>query len=130
MGIFNKKPKFVSSIPEKFHNLSMDKMTDSLILEINEQFPEIKTPAYIDVEQKKGHISENKAKELKKRYLLHSVEEAIKKEKEKFEKEQKSIFGKFKQPEQVKQTLVSVYESESIGIISREESDYLIDALK
>ena len=128
MGIFNKKPKFKSSIPEKFQNLSLDSMSDDTMEEILIKFPEIKTPEFIDTEYRKGNLTDQKTKELKKKALIHGIEEFIKKEKEDFEKDQ-SIFNKSKQ-DKVKKTLISVYENEYTGIISRDESNFLIDALK
>lgn len=127
MGIFNKKPKFKSKIPNKFHNLTLDKMTDSIMEEISTDFPEIKTPEFVDIEHRKGHLSDAKAKELKKKAVLNGINELIKKEKDEFEKDS-SIF-KVKQ-DKVKVSLLSVYENEYSGVISRDESHFLIDALK
>lgn len=127
MQLFKSKETFKSKIPQKFHSLSFDTMTDDTMKEIQDMFPEITTPKYVDAELEKGHLSEDKAKELKKKAVYNSLQEIIKKEKDNFEKKENPKFT-FKQNR--KPALISVYESEYAGVISHEEADFLIDALK
>lgn len=127
MQLFKSKETFNSKIPQKFHSLSFDNMTDTTMKEIQDMFPEITTPKYVDAELEKGHISEAKANELKKKAVLHSLQDMIKKEKEDFDKKNNTRFS-FKQNR--KPALISVYENEYNGVISHEEADFLIDALK
>ena len=132
MGRDNKKEKFQSKIPEEYQRLTMSNITKHTADKIIREFPEIRIPDFIDEEVEKGHISKDKADELKCKCVVNGIQKYIRKEKEDFykanAKTKKNFIGKIK-PEP-RRVMVSVYESECNGVISKNEVDYLIDALK
>ena len=130
MGLIKKKKEFVSKVPKKYQHLASTNMTEELMEEILRECPYIKTPKYIDSELQKGHISEEKATELKMRSVINGISMYMKKEKEEFENEQKRKLPFINKQNNIKQTMVTVYESGIHGIISKDEVNYLIDVLR
>lgn len=130
MGILLKKEKFTSKMPEKYLKLTIDDMTNELMYQIMKEFPEITTPKYIDKELEKGHISKEKADELKRKSIISGIDNYVKKEKELHDKKSKSVLDKFKSDASRRTTMVAAYESECSGVITKDELFYLIDALQ
>jgi len=128
MGIFPKKEEFVSKIPQKYQNLTYQSMTLDLVSKISSEFPELKPPKFIDSELQKGNMTEEKANQLKIRSMVNGIKSYVSNEKRKFDAEQtkkKNIL-----PDKIKRKMIKVYESGSNGTISKDEVNYLIDALK
>lgn len=131
MGIILKKEKFTSKMPEKYQKLTIDDMTNELMYQIMKEFPEITTPKYIDKELEKGHISKEKADELKRKSIISGIDHYVKKEKELHDNKSKSVLDKFKSDASRKtRSMVAAYESECSGVISKDELFYLINALQ
>ena len=87
--------KFKSKIPEKYISLNIDSLDEDLISEVITELEFIKIPEYIESMYKAGYLTKEKYTHTKKKFIINSITNYVKKEQEIHDMEHKKTMKSF-----------------------------------
>lgn len=87
--------KFKSKIPEKYISLNIDSLDEYLMSEIITELDFIKIPEYIESMYEAGYLTKEKYTHTKKKFIINSITNYMKKEKEIYDIEHKKTIKSF-----------------------------------